>query len=205
MMAPRRVAGNRWFAMRPRRPWARQAHSALAAAAAGAAIRSYAPTVTRVEKGGYTVPTTMPEEFSGPFISMALICERVLQERDGVVSLIRVVDRFYVHGTAKEMPQSQITGTLMIGMKSGFQRGKMHVKVKLRTPSGKELPEQEFPVLFEGEDRGIGVIAPFNLGVDEEGLYWFDVFLEENLITRIPIRVVYQRRAQPQSAPPPEN
>jgi hypothetical protein len=145
----------------------------------------------------------MPEELGGPFVAMAVICDRVLQESGGVLSLIRVVDRFFVSGPPKEMPP--ISGTLVIALKSGFQRGKMYIKVRPRTPSGKALPEQEFPVLFEGDDRGIGIVAPFALVVDEEGLYWFDVFAEENLVTRIPMRVVYQRLAQTQTAPPPES
>ena len=31
----------------------------------------------------------------GPYIQVAAFCERVLQEADGVVSLIRIVDRNY--------------------------------------------------------------------------------------------------------------
>jgi hypothetical protein len=127
---------------------------------------------------------------------MAVICERVLQEKDGVLSLIRIVDRFFVYGTPKEMPLSVVQGTFVIAMKSGFHRGKLEIKLRGTTPSGKPMPGGEFPVLFEGDDRGIGIVAPFQFALDEEGLYWLDVVLEEATITRIPMRVVYQRLAQ---------
>ncbi len=56
--------------------------------------------------------------------------------------------------------------------------------------------DQEFPVLFEGQDRGVAIVAPMTLVLDEEGLYWFDVTFEEKLVTRIPLRVLYQRVGQ---------
>jgi hypothetical protein len=146
----------------------------------------------------------MPDPTSGPFLSLAVICERVLQEPDGVLSLIRVVDRFYVRGKEKDMPMTRIEGSLVIGMKSGFCRGKYYITIRANTPSDETLPAQEFPVLFEGDDRGIGLVAPFKLDVKEEGLYWFDVLLQEQIITRILMRVVYQPTARTQSEPPPE-
>jgi hypothetical protein len=144
------------------------------------------------------------KECSGPYIAMAVICERVLQEKDDVLSLIRVVDRFFVHGTAKEMPPSVVQGNIVITMKSGFYKGKLEIKLRGATPSGKPLPEREFPVLFEGDYRGIGIVAPFQLTLDEEGLYCFDVLLEDATITRVPMRVVYQRLALAQTAVPPQ-
>ena len=32
-----------------------------------------------------------------------------------------------------------------------------------------------------------------NLVAEQEGLYWFDVLLDDTLLTRIPFRVIYQR------------
>jgi hypothetical protein len=146
---------------------------------------------------------TSDKEWSGPYMAIAVICERVLQEKDGVLSLIRVIDRFFVHGGAKEMPPSAVQGNIVIAMKSGFQKGTLYIKLRGSTPSGKPLPEREFPVLFEGDDRGVGIVAPFQLTLDEEGVYWFDVLLEDATITRIPMRIVYQRLAQ--TAVPPQS
>jgi hypothetical protein len=58
------------------------------------------------------------------------------------------------------------------------------------------LPEQLIPVLFEGEDRGANLILALNMVVDQEGVYWFNILLEEELITRIPLRILYQRVGQ---------
>jgi hypothetical protein len=37
-------------------------------------------------------------------------------------------------------------------------------------------------------------------GVQIPGVYWFDVKLDDELITRMPLRVVYQRGVQLQAA-----
>ncbi len=44
----------------------------------------------------------MSEQYSigGPYLAFAVICERVLTEADGTISLIRVVDRFTIRGPA---------------------------------------------------------------------------------------------------------
>ena len=54
------------------------------------------------------------------------------------------------------------------------------------------MGETSFPVLFEGEDRGANLILPTDFEVDEEGLYWFDILVDDRLMTRIPMRVLYQ-------------
>lgn len=142
----------------------------------------------------------MPEEYGGPFLQMAVLCERVLQEKDGVLSLIRIVDRFWVPGTQREMQPSPIQFTAAILFKSGFAEGKYFIRLRPHTPSGKMLAEQEFPVLFEGADRGVGVVAQMGLIAEEEGLYWIDVLLQETVVTRMPLRVLYQRAGP--TAPP---
>jgi hypothetical protein len=92
--------------------------------------------------------------------------------------------------------------TLVIVLKAGFMRGRY--SIKLTTTINEQLiGEVELPVLFEGEDRGIGIILPIAFIAKEEGVYWFDVSLVEGLVplTRIPLRVMYQRL--PQFGPPP--
>ncbi len=132
-------------------------------------------------------------EYGGPFVQIAALCEKVLHEQDGVVSLIRIVDRYTVAAPQKGKPLTPIQPTAVILFKAGFATGKYLVKLKVHTPSGKILPEQEFPVLFEGHDRGAGIVAVMNLALEEEGLYWIDVILQDNPapITRIPLRILH--------------
>lgn len=142
----------------------------------------------------------MLTEAGGPYVQMAVLCERVLQERDGVASIIRVVDRLTVSASGVEppvdMPATQVNFPAVIMLKSGFMKGRFNVRIVPTTPSGKTLPEMSVGVLLEGDDRGVNMFLQLGLLAQEEGLYWFDVFFEQQLLTRIPLRLVYQRLSQ---------
>jgi hypothetical protein len=134
----------------------------------------------------------------GPFLSMAVLCEKVLEEKDTTLSLIRIVDRITaqmppVAGAPEYMPPVSVSLTAVLSFKSGAARGKHAIRLRSESPSGLRSDGPSFPVLFEGEDRGVNVLAPMAFSATEEGLYWFDVLLDEELVTRMPLRVFYQQ------------
>jgi len=137
---------------------------------------------------------------NGPYLNAALLCEKVLQEKDGSISVIRMVDRFTVTVPASTSPESlpplPLNLTIFLAFKSGSAKGRNTAKLRIEQPSGIKLPEQLLPILFEGEDRGVNLILALNMVVDQEGVYWFEIFLEDELLTRIPLRILYQRVGQ---------
>lgn len=132
----------------------------------------------------------------GPYLAVAVICERALQEQDGVISLIRVIDRITVGASGPDvpydMPPVPINFTVVIALKSGSARGRHTLKLTPEDPSGLKLNTLEMPVHFEGEDRGANLIVQFGLTAEMEGLYWIDAYFADDLLTRIPLRVIYQ-------------
>lgn len=135
----------------------------------------------------------MATEHYRPYLAMAVFCEKVLQEKDGVVSLIRIVDQLGVAGPADQMPPTQIQLMAIVAFKAGFMRGKLMVKLQPISPSGASLPGTEIPAFFEGEDRGVNLIINLGFVAQEEGIYWFDVLVGEEPVTRMPLRILYQR------------
>jgi uncharacterized protein DUF6941 len=139
----------------------------------------------------------MPSETGGPWLQMAVICEKVLQEQDGVLSVIRVIDRVNVTAqgiaTPEEMPPTNLTFPAVITLKSGFCRGRYDLKIVPITPSGKSLKENIVSVQLDGEDRGMNILINLVFQANEEGLYWFEIYVQNQLLTRMPLRVVYQR------------
>ncbi len=142
----------------------------------------------------------MTAESSGPYLAAAILCERVLQEKDETISIIRMVDRLAVTVNASDspetMPPTAVNINALISLKSGSARGRATVKWRTETPSGLKLPDQLFPVLFEGEDRGVNLIINLNMIAEQEGVYWFSVLLDDQFLTRIPLRILYQRIGQ---------
>lgn len=136
-------------------------------------------------------------EMGGPYLTAALLCEKVLQEKDGIVSAIRVIDRIIAtaQGSAlpERMPPVAVNVSVLIMLKSGDVQGSHTIKVQQVAPSGFRSPHLSWPIYLEGDDRGANLIVQVAFEAKEEGLYWFDVYFKDDLLTRIPLRVVYQR------------
>jgi hypothetical protein len=140
------------------------------------------------------------EPSGGPYVAMATFCEKVLQEKDGVFSIIRAIDRITISmsgpGAPTEMPAGVINYPIVITLRSGFAKGRYNLTLQPQSPSGKILGQVSVGILLEGDDRSANVILNANIAAPEEGLYWFDVLLEDQLLTRIPMRLIYQRMSQ---------
>jgi len=148
----------------------------------------------------------------GPYLSAALICEKVLEERDGAKSAIRIIDR--VTRTAvspsppEEMDPFDWDGALLIRLKSGWARGTYPLRVSLIKPSGESPMPIQSSVYFEGEeDRGVDIVANMTIKFDQTGIYWFKIYLADKLLTQIPLRVIYMPQIRqipgPSGGPPP--
>jgi hypothetical protein len=136
----------------------------------------------------------MTEHTMRPYVQVAAICQVPLAESNGCFSLIRIMDRVAFHGPTDAMPQQSLGAySLVVILKAGEMSGKYTLKVVPRTPSGKELQGLQVPALFERDERGVILSVPLGLVVEEEGLYWFDVMIEQDVLTRIPLRVLYQK------------
>jgi hypothetical protein len=136
-------------------------------------------------------------EMGGPYLTAALLCEKVLQEKDGIVSAIRIIDRIVAtaQGSAlpEQMPPVAVNVALLIMLKSGDVQGSHTIRIQQVAPSGFRSPQLSWPIYLEGNDRGANLIVQVAFEAKEEGLYWFDVYFKDDLLTRMPLRVVYQR------------
>ena len=143
----------------------------------------------------------------GPYLQMAVICERVLREQDGVLSVIRVIDRVThtIVGAQLPDPLPPVSYTLwfVLAFKSGSARGRQALKIVQEQPSGLRRDLFEHSLIFEGEDRGASFLAQVQAKFEQEGVYWFDVFLSDQFVTRMPFRLTYNlvRRAAPPTPP----
>lgn len=139
----------------------------------------------------------MSEDTGGPYVTAAVLCEKVIEEKDGVLSVIRIVDRIVISaggmGAPEEMPQFPVNLTALLTLKSGNAKGKYNIRLKAEPPPDLAMDELSFPIYLEGEDRGSNLIINMNFQVRKEGLYWFSVYLNEDFVTKIPLRIMYQR------------
>jgi hypothetical protein len=145
------------------------------------------------------------KSIGGPYVQIAAICSTALVEQGGgSLSLIRIQDRIQLAGpTDKMQPQPLMGHSLVVVLKSGDTLGKYNLSVVPVTPSGQQLNPITMSALFEGQERGVQLVTPLPLVATEEGLYWFEISLESQLLTRVPLRVMYQKVQFPGMILPP--
>lgn len=133
----------------------------------------------------------------GPYLQAGCLCENVIEDKHGVLSLIRIIDT--VTRTAAgpnppdDMPPFQYEVKLVLMFKSGKARGRSTVRIVPEKPTGASLDPISLTVHFEGEEKGQNFITNMALTLEHEGLYWFNVHLGEDKLTAIPLRVKYDR------------
>ncbi len=138
----------------------------------------------------------------GPYLNAAVLCERVLVEQDQVLSVVRIVDRITLTAVSagiaapEQMPGTPINLFALVVLKSGIFKGTAAIRLALQSPSQNTVVQFSTDVFFDGDDRGVNLVLPLQLQVQEDGLYWLEVYHAESLMTRVPLRVIYQRLVQ---------
>lgn len=131
-----------------------------------------------------------------PYITAALLCENVLEEKNGSLTVVRIADR--VEFSSQGMPEGykpMIVLKGLLSLKSGPVKGDFAMKILVIRPNGQQKGEPIIlpKVNFQGGDHGQNTILNITLGLEEEGAHWFDVYFEDELLTRIPLMVVKQQ------------
>src|SRR5438445_1958699 len=156
-----------------------------------------------------------------PYLCIAVFCERVLEDKDGVLSTVRIVDKIIMQAVTAEMPAGShmAPGMLaprpvanivaLIGFRAGGTKGKRTIKLTGRSPDGKAMQEITHLAEFKGGNQTYNLRANMSIEVSQEGIYWIEVFLDGKRVNRMPLEVVHQqialtaasasKRAQPQT------
>lgn len=133
----------------------------------------------------------------GPYIQAASFCDGVIEDKHGVLSLIRLVDTLISMAQGSdvpsEMPPVQWAGKLVIMLKAGRATGRHELAITPELPSGETKDPLKYSVQMIGEERGQNLVVNFAHTFTMEGLYWFRVDFDGNFLTRIPFRVQYNR------------
>lgn len=143
----------------------------------------------------------MEQSENGPYLQAAFFCERLLQESDGVLSVIRIVDTIDFQRSEQATEPPLVNLTLFIAFKAGEARGSHELTVVKENASGHPVDVEERHtqtlVFYGTEDRGVTVIMPVAMTGGEAGLYWFAVYLGDRLMTRLPLRVAVRAEMPP--------
>jgi hypothetical protein len=139
------------------------------------------------------------EQPLAPSLRIAALCERVLEEKDGALSLIRLIDRLVitVEGTnvPRELPPGQVPVTAVMSWINGL--GNYEAKIYVDFPDGSSFESMTVPFFLDSLDKIQNVIVRLVIPVKRPGVYWFNFMLGDEIKSRLPLRVIYQRKEHP--------
>jgi Family of unknown function (DUF6941) len=129
-------------------------------------------------------------------LAVAVFCEHVLREQDEVMSVIRIVNRFNLvarEPAPEKMPPSPLQLTAFFSFYSE-QTATRTLRISAASPAGKRFAADN-TLPFEA-DKIQNVTLKFQMTAEEPGLYWFDVSIDGELMTRMPLHIAYARQAE---------
>lgn len=136
---------------------------------------------------------------TGPYVVLATFCDQVIEDKTGVLSVIRIVDQLTLsvksgEGVPDELPPGAgFNSTFAVGLKAGEARGRQTVQIIVEHPDGSRHPGPELQVHFsQGPTSGANVVLKLGLILSTTGLYWTNVLVNGRLVTRVPLDVRYE-------------
>lgn len=141
----------------------------------------------------------------GPYVITAALCDQALQDKDGSISLVRVIDKVTGHGVAEQMPSFTANIVFVLILTAGEAAGQSFtVNLQMNGPSGEMYAGIELPVRFgDSPNARANLIVKLALQVASPGLHWVRVLLEDELLTRTPLLAEYDRVTPAPQGPVP--
>lgn len=130
----------------------------------------------------------MTDQYTGPFVALAVLCQRYDRQPDGTVDVTGIVDGIGLHAESPEQLQHEpavVPLTALVALRAGHVRGVRTIEVRGVFPSGLAGPAVKQRVMFSDDRPGVTLRVPLELSVQEAGTYWFDVLGDGRVLTRI--------------------
>lgn len=129
----------------------------------------------------------------GPYVALAVLCQRIDLQPDGSADLIGIVDGLAVDDPSDpDTPPLILNVRAVIALRGGAVRGPHRLGLRGWFPSGAEGLSAEKTVVFTDQRPAVTLNMPLELELPELGTYVFDVLVDDALLTAITLDV--QRR-----------
>ena len=131
---------------------------------------------------------------SYPHVAVAVFCENVITEKDGVSTLVRIIDQLQAYGAEKTIPKVNFTSRAYIRFVSGEAKGEYKLSIRLHRPDGvSQMIVKPTSVTFSGGSQKVNIDSPVAIEVRDTGLHWCDILLDNKVMTKMPLEVTYQQ------------
>lgn len=140
-----------------------------------------------------------------PLLAGAFICERVLSEVDGTHSAIRIIDSVRHVAIGPEPPESMPPVALPLFMVLGIYadsaaKTRYEFGLSVIPPGGEPQELGAYEVETERDGQPGWAVVQLQFTALHEGTYWFPVAVNGTPLTRVPLRIEYQRQVMAPAA-----
>lgn len=126
----------------------------------------------------------------GPYVALAVLCQRIDMQPDGTADLVGIVDGLAVDDPGDpSTPPLVLTLRAVIAIRGGSTRGHKRLTLRGWFPSGVEGLSADKLVVFSDARPAVTLNMPLELELLELGTYVFDVLCEDELLTAITLDV----------------
>lgn len=139
------------------------------------------------------------QTLEGPYVAFATICETFIQESNNILSLIKILDTITVQGESEEFVPGAVKFVIAVGFKSGGFVGTKQLSIAAVRPSGEQTALNQQTLAFQNGAAGANLLLGTLFGVRTAGLHWFDVSLDNTLVSRIPLTILYEQADESRS------
>jgi hypothetical protein len=126
----------------------------------------------------------------GPYVALAVLCQRIDLQPDGTANLLGIVDGLGVDDPADaNTPPLILNLRAVIALRGGSIRGQRRITVRGWFPSGAGGVASDTVVAFTDARPAVTLNLPLELELPEIGTYVFDVLCDDALVTAITLDV----------------
>ncbi len=149
-------------------------------------------------KGAKSAKRKKPINKQNLYVAAALFCENIIEDKEGVNTIVRIVDKVFVKSSRpfEEFVHSESTPLLQImafvSIKTATKQ-KLRLRVSIQTPSGKVGFETRKELESRPDWGGATLKMQIAIKVREEGAHWLSLYNNKELLTQMPLTVVYQQ------------
>lgn len=141
---------------------------------------------------------------SGPYVQAAILCDRILEESDGALTPVRIVEHFAVSGTVDidHLPEPgkpidfesagvawPLTTKLLILVRALPLDRESTIAIRVISPSGKRSPDQIFPTQPAGALRGANLNIDLRFISSEVGAHRIEIDINGRVAAQAPLLV----------------
>jgi hypothetical protein len=127
---------------------------------------------------------------AGPYVALAVFCTRIDRQTDGSTDVVGVVETLNLDSPfSPPMINNSLMMTAVVSVRGDTMRGAFPLAIRGHYPDGTPGTTLSQLIEFSDAQPTATIALPIQIAISELGEYWFDVMLDQQLLTRVRLDV----------------